>query len=149
MVTVAVSDVPSPFTTMFEAVTFESMAPALVINFTPVTPNRFTPVIVMVKFVLCDPEAGERDCMYGPFVNETLGLVDPKTSVGDARLTDTEADVGAEEIVGEFFRMETEAAVIPETTVAAFFRIDTCGAGTADAIKARRTDIEWPMTASA
>jgi len=60
-VMVAVNDVPSPFTNTFEAVMFESMAPALVTNVTPVTPSRFTPVIVMVKFVPFDADAGETD----------------------------------------------------------------------------------------
>lgn len=50
-VIVAVSEVPSPLTTMFEAVTFESIAPLAVMNLSASAPVRPTPLIVTVVAV--------------------------------------------------------------------------------------------------
>jgi hypothetical protein len=52
--TLAVKEVPAPLTTMFDATTFESIAPVESRNLIEVVPLRFVPVRVIVRFVPFD-----------------------------------------------------------------------------------------------
>ena len=129
-VMLAVSEVPLGSTVMFEAETVESTAPAVVRKDNPVAPSRFAPLIVIVKVVPFEAEAGETDCTTGPVVTATPALC------------------GAPEVAASFRRTEIVAATGAPVSVDDK-RLTETGAlqGATESVVPRRTETAAPISA--